>query len=180
MAINPLQLEELREIEEQKRFEITDLSSLNWALRKLAAIEAKKAEVNKLADAEIERIESYRTRELEGLQRSEDFFKSLIAEYAVRRRLEDPKFKSESTPYGRIGFRKQQPKWHYNDEEVTTFLEKEHPDLIRVKKEPIKNEIKARFKVTDDGKVYDDNGQEVPGIKVEFLPDTLDVKVDGV
>lgn len=178
MAINPLQMNDLENMEQDQKFTITDLSSLTWALRKLAAIEAKKAEVNAVSDAEIERIEAYRKKEIDVLQGSEHFFKSLITEYAIKKREEDPKFRNEKTPYGSIGFRKQQPKWNYDDEALLTFLEENNPALIRVKKEPVKTEIKKLFQVSDDGRVFDGNGQEVTGIKVEFLPETIDVKVE--
>lgn len=178
--MNPMLARELEELpNEHDRFEIKDIHSLNWALRKLAAIKAKRDEVNELADAEIARIEAYRKHEMDKLQGSEDFFKQLIADYAARRRAEDPKFKSEVTPYGRIGYRKQQPKWHYNDDDLVRYLnENELFDFIRVKEEPNKVEIKKAFKVTDEGRVFDPDGNEVECIKVEFLPETLEVKVE--
>lgn len=179
--LNPLQAQELKEIEQEEtqRFKVTDINSLNWVLRKLSVLEAKKKEINELADAEIERIENFRKQELENLQRSEDFFLGLINEYAQRRRAEDPKFKTEKTPYGSIGFRKQQPKWIYDEEKVVAYLnDNELYDFVRVKEEPKKAEIKKHFKVLDDGRVIDPDGQEVEGITVEFLPDALDVKVE--
>src|SRR5690606_9677828 len=103
-------------------------------------------------------------------------FQSLIGEYALKRREEEPNFKSEKTPYGRITWTKRQPKWNYDDEKVITFLEMNmRDDLIRVKKEPVKTEIKKLFQVNEDGRVFDENGQEVPGISVEFIPDELKV-----
>lgn len=180
--INALYMNDLNEMpteEERQRFRIEDLSSLNWAMRKLTAIEAKKAEVNTLANDEIERIEHYRKSELEKLADSEDFFKTLIQDYASRKRSEDPKYKSEKTPYGSISFRKQQPKWIYDDQALVDFLEEnDHHELIRVKKEPVKTEIKKLFKV-DNGLVVDEHGQIVEGIRVEEQPDTLDIKVGG-
>jgi len=182
--MNPLlanELEEIEEVTEQDReqFKIDSISSLNWALRKLSAIEAKKREVNQLADEEVHRIESYRKSELDKLQHSVEFFNSLIAEYAIKRKEEDPKFKSEKTPYGRIGFRKQQAKWEYNDDKVIEFLQKnDYWDLIRIKKEPIKTEVKKLFTPHSDGNVYDENGQVVEGITVTEQPDRLDVKVE--
>jgi phage host-nuclease inhibitor protein Gam len=179
--MNPLQqyeLEDIQEEQERQRFKITDLNSLNWAFRKLAAIEAKKADVNQLADAEVQRIESYREQELKGLVNSEDFFKSHIAEYANVQREVDPNFKAK-TPYGSVTFRKQQPKWNYDDEALLTFLEQnDYADLVRVKKEPVKTDIKKRFIATQDGRVFDENGQEVTGIKVEFLPESISIKAE--
>lgn len=179
--MNALQIHELEEIkqEETQRFKVTDINSLNWALRKMAAIDAKIKEVNALADAEIERIENFRKQELSSLQQSQDFFQGLIGEYALKRRDEDPAFKSEKTPYGRITWTKRQPKWNYNNDEVINYLEENgRRELIRVKKEPVKTEIKKLFQVNEDGRVFDENGQEVPGISVEFIPDELKVKVE--
>lgn len=171
-------LKEMIDEQRRKEYKITDLSSLTWAMRKLSAIEAKKAEVNQVADQEIAHIESYRKSELEKLADSEAFFNSLINDYANEQRATDPKYKSEKTPYGSIGFVKQQPKWKYQDEALVEFLEKNnYSDLVRVKKEPVKTEIKKMFTVNDDGRVYDENGQEVEGITVEFLPEQLRVKV---
>jgi U3 small nucleolar RNA-associated protein 14 len=182
--LNPLYMDELQEMpevteESRSKFQITDLSSLNWVLRKMTAIEAKRTEVNQLADNELERIEEYRKREIEGLERSADFFKSLITEYAIRKRDMEPKFKSEKTPYGSIAFRKQQPKWIYDDETLVSFLEQnERTDLVRIKKEPEKAEIKKRFQVNEDGRVFDENGQQVTGIKVEFPSEELMIKLE--
>jgi phage host-nuclease inhibitor protein Gam len=181
--INPLYMNDIEEMETEvseenrERFKIHDLSSLTWAMRKLSAIEAKKADVNLLVNNEKERLEQYRTKELENLQGSENFFHSLIHDYAERMRAEDPKFK-QSTPYGKISYRKQTAKWNYDDSALIEYLEQnEFADLIRIKKEPVKTEIKKLFKVDKGGYVYDTNGQEVHGILVEHLPDQLTVKV---
>ena len=179
--INPLYVNELADLEEvqEQRFEITDLSSLTWVLRKMSAIEAQRKEVNQVADNEIERIEAYRKKELESLQRSQDFFQSLVGEYAERKRQEDPKFKTQKTPYGSIGFKKQQPKWIYDDEKLLNHLhDNELYDFVRIKEEPNKAEIKKQFRVLDNGKVVDVDGQEVEGITIEPQPDKLEVKVD--
>lgn len=181
--INPLYMEDLNEIqsmteESRQRFQVTDIHSLNWVLRKLAALELKKAEANEVADREIERIEAFRRRELDAIQKDGDFLRGLISEYAIRQRDEDPKWKAK-TPYGTVSFRKQLPKWHYNDDQLVSFLEDSGYDtLIRTKKEPVKTEIKKLFKVNDDGRVFDEDGIQVDGIMVEFLPETLDVKVE--
>lgn len=182
--INPLYLNDLDDMpevteESRQRFQVVDMASLSWVLRKMRAIEAKRSEINGVIDAEIERLKDFRNRELEDLQNSEDFFHVLIGEFAIRQRDEDPSFKSMKTPYGSIGFRKQQPKWHYEDEIVVSFLEYSgRDDLIRIKKEPIKTELKKAFKVNDDGRVFDEDGIEVDGITVEFLPEELTVKVE--
>lgn len=179
--LNPIFAQELETVlieKERQQFKITDLASLTWAMRKLKAIEQKKEEVNAVADQEIEHIEQYRKSELNKLAGSEEFFKSLIHEYAIRKRTEDPMFKSQKTPYGSIGFRKQQPKWHYDDNKIISYLKQNGLDgFLRIKEELDKKEIKNTFRVAEDGRVIDPNGQVVEGIKIEFLPEKLDVKV---
>lgn len=179
--MNALQLHELEEIEtidteQREQFKITDLSSLNWVLRKLAAIEVKKNEVNEMINGEISRLERFRQGELSKLTDNAEFFNGLIAEYAEQKRIQDPKFR-DVTPYGSVTYHKQQPKWTYDDQTLVEHLEQnELDDFIRIKKEPDKTEIKRQFKV-DKGRVYDVNGVEVAGVKVEEQPDKLVVKV---
>lgn len=189
MATNPLFSTEFEMIdglesfteETKQRFQVTDLASLSWTLRKISVIEKKKAEVNESIDQQIEWLQQFRKQELDKLQQSEDFFKVLISEFAIHKRDEDPDFKSQKTPYGTIGFRKQQPKWNYDDEKLVKHLESTGYDhLLRVKKEPVKTEIKKLFKTLDDGRVLDDAGCFVSGITVEFLPDVLDIKPSEV
>lgn len=176
--------EELEEIEKQEeeerqRFQVTDLESLNWTFRKLAAIEAKKSDVNALADAEVRRIEDYRQRELKKLQGDDNYFRGLIGEYAVTQRADNPKFKSEKTPYGSVNFKKQQLKWNYDDDRLVKWLEEnEHTELIRTKREPIKTDIKKAFSVTESDAVVDSNGQIVEGVTIETRSDELVIKLE--
>jgi hypothetical protein len=185
MAMNHLYMTEIEELENfneeaKQRFQVTDLASLNWAMRKLTAIEAKKREIRAMIDGEKERLEMFFERETSGLTESENFFKELVSQYAARKREEDPKFKGEKTPFGKIGFRKVPDKWLYDEELLVAYLEQnQYNELIRTKKEPVKTEIKKVFKVNDDGRVFDENGQEVAGITVEPQPEVLDIKSIG-
>jgi phage host-nuclease inhibitor protein Gam len=180
--INPLYMNDIEEMETEvseenrERFKIHDLSSLTWAMRKLSAIEAKKAEIDLVANNEIERIESYRDKEISKLQGSKEFFHSLIQEYADQEKAKDPKFK-QKTPYGGISFRKSPAKWNYDEKFLLEHLENNSlNDFIRTKKEPDKVMIKDCFQVTK-GKVYDTNGELVVGITVTESPYKLVVKV---
>src|SRR5699024_23541 len=92
-------------------FTITDESSANWALRKIKQMNDTIESNNALAQAEIDKIEQWQNEVNEKAQSSIDYFQSLLAEYAIKKREEDPKFKSLKLPNGRIGFRKTQDKW---------------------------------------------------------------------
>lgn len=157
------------------RFTIQDLDSANWAFRKLAAIEKKRNEIKELADKEIDRIKEWQEQEQKGLNNSKEFFEGLLTEYFVRQKEVDPKFRI-STPYGKVSSRKQQPKWNYDNDKVLEWLRKNNSELIRIKEEPDKREIKKAYKVVGNNVVTED-GEIVEGIKVEERPDSINIKV---
>lgn len=174
-----LELEEATETVEAAevggRFEIKDLESANWAFRKLAVIERKRKEIRELADKEIERIKNWQEQEEKSLDYSKEFFEGLLTEYFAREREKDPKFKV-STPYGKISTRKQQPKWHYDEDKLVKWLKENNQNLLRVKYEPDKNEIKKTYKIVGTNVVTED-GEIVEGITIEERPEKVTIKV---
>ncbi|NGQ95042.1 hypothetical protein G3578_07565 [Brevibacillus sp. SYP-B805] len=188
MAMNPLYALEIDELQEMKfqlpeaevkqRFKIDGLDSLNWALRKLAALDAKLLDARELAAKEKARIQEWLDKEKRSIEDSRQFFMMLIEEYAREQRAKDPKWKA-STPYGKVTFRKQQPKWNYDEQKAlesvkTAGLEK----YIRVKHELDKVTLKENVQVLDDGRVVDpETGTIIDGIQVTEQPDALRVEV---
>lgn len=166
--------------QEKQRFRITDLSSLSWAFRKLAVIAQKKAEVNALADAEIRRIEQYRTKELTSLEHDEQFFRDLIEQYAAEQRESDPDFKKATTPYGAVQFRKQPAKWNYDDATLLESLKSNGlTDLIRIKEEPDKATLKKRAQVQNGQVIDPETGAIIEGVTVEEQPEKLVLEVEA-
>lgn len=184
--MNTLQSLELAEIdymelneETKERFKIEDTEQLNWAMRKLSALNSKKNGIDELAAKEMERITSWREKECDSINHTKSFFEGLIMQYAMNERAKDKEFKTSKTPYGKVAFTKCQPKWNYDDEKLLEHLESVSAlDLIRVKKEPNKVEIKKRFAAKENGLVIDEDGTIIPGIKVEYLEDKLSIKVE--
>lgn len=156
-------------------FTIQDLDSANWAFRKLAAIERKRNEIQELADREIERIKDWQNQEEESLNNSKEFFEGLLTEYYVKQKEIDPNFKI-STPYGKVSSRKQQPKWNYEDEKVLNWLKENDTELIRIKEEINKAELKKKYQVVGKEVVTED-GEIVEGITIEERPDFINIKV---
>lgn len=188
--MNELILEELREAEKlqfdifmgetteeeaKKRFRIESTEQANWAFRKLRAINVKSNEIKELAAAERQRIDEWEKKELSVLENSTEFFEGLLAEYFVKQRELDPKFKL-STPYGRVSSRKQQPKWNYEDEKVLNWLKENDTELIKIKEEINKVELKKKYQIVGNTVVTED-GEIVEGITVEEVPDSINIKV---
>jgi hypothetical protein len=179
-ALQKFELDEMEGLElneeTKQRFKVEDKEQLNWALRQLSAIDSEKKEINKVADAEMDRILQWQQKEVEVIDNRKAFFEGLIMEYAMNERTKDHKFKSVSSPYGKVTFKKQPPKWKYDDQKLVDYLESVSAlDLIRVKKEPVKTEIKKRFTVLEDGRVLDEDGTVVEGITVEYKDEKIEI-----
>ena len=184
--LDKMELDELSEIESipeeerKEKFEIKDANGLNWALRKLKAIESKENEIKDLAKKEIEYIKDWETQKLKQFEWSKNLFESLIGVYAMKQRDADPTFKKAVTPRGSVAFRNQQPEYIYDNDEVIKSLENAGlDDLIRVKKEPKKADIK-KSTVYHDGKLVDkETGVIIEGVKVIEREPKLVIKLNN-
>ncbi|NOH14839.1 host-nuclease inhibitor Gam family protein [Clostridium cochlearium] len=171
--LNTLLQEELKEIEEIEGFKITNIDEANWAFRKIRALKEEVKETNLLADKEIERINSWREKETKASIDNIEYFEGLLTEYYTRLKAKDPKAKL-NTPYGKVTSRKSK-KWNYqNEEEILKYLkENEYSDLIRVKEDINKAELKKVFK---DG-VNKETGEVLPGVEIKE-EESISVKVE--
>ncbi|MED4887793.1 host-nuclease inhibitor Gam family protein [Lysinibacillus fusiformis] len=189
--MNPMLAEEIKEVEvmtyglfgendEPQKFEITDLDSLNWALRKVHAYDAQLKEIQTVANSERQRIDSWEQRESKGINESIQFFHNLIAEYHTKVLTEDPKKKTLSTPYGKSKSTtsKAQPD-KVDEEQLINFVEENELPFIEKVPKLKWGDLKNTLKVVDkDGEqiVVDENGQVVPGVAVK--PQTTTFKVE--
>ncbi|WP_096201921.1 host-nuclease inhibitor Gam family protein [Bacillus sp. FJAT-45350] len=189
--MNPLQQAEMQEIEAidftdqeqaseiKERFKIESLDQLNWAFRKISAIEAQKKEIQKLAQAEMERITAWEESELKGIQGSMDFFTFLIHEYHQKQLEENPKQKTIATPYGKSKARSSKEAPEASDKHKLLEHIKSAGLTEYIKEEANWGDFKKELQIIErDGVkvIVDENGQEVPGVKVK--PETISFKVE--
>lgn len=134
--------------QEEGQFHITDLSRLTWAMRKIEEANAAKSERENVAKQEVDRIKLWLENENKKDNETIKYMESLIADYAERKREENPKYKSESTPYGKLLFKKQQPKWEFTDEsQVAELLQSAGMEnLVKVVPEQLLVANKTEFK----------------------------------
>ncbi|UAT29542.1 host-nuclease inhibitor Gam family protein [Bacillus badius] len=181
--MNSLQQIELMEVEEiqsqETSFEITDINSLNWAFRKLAALQSKAKEIKQLANVERERIAEWEKSELSTIENSTSFFKSLIQKYHSEQLAADPKAKTISTPYGKSKTRKSNETPEKADEEQLLQYIIDN-DLVDYIKQSVKwADVKKTFKIAEisgEKVVVDENGQLVPGVTVK--PESISFSVE--
>lgn len=176
-----MELQEYLDQQEQvnESFQIEDDQQANWALRKIKQHQKQMENNNATAKAEIERIKEWNQQENDKAQQSIDYFQGLLAKYALSKREKDPKFKSMNLPQGRLAFRKQQPKWNYDDKVLIESLKQANmSDFIRIKEEPDKSVIKKAFEVNDGKVINPDTGEIIEGITVTEQGEKFEVKVD--
>lgn len=185
--VNPLVASEIEEVEineeEKNRFEITDLDSLNWALRKLSAYNEELKQIQGLANAERQRINAWEEKESSGIKDSIQFFEKLVSDYHKKVLTENPEKKTLSTPYGKSKSTtsKAQPE-KADEEKLFKFVEENKLPFVEVvtTKKLKWGDFKKTLQVVEkeDGTqvVIDENGQIVPGVAVK--PQTTTFKVE--
>jgi sulfur carrier protein ThiS len=172
--MNSLQQIELLEVEEiqsqETKFEITDLNSLNWAFRKMAALKTKEKEIKQLADIERQRIAEWERGELSTISNSVEFFENMISVYHANQLSLDPKAKTISTPYGKSKSRtsKEAPEKENEDAILQHVIENGMEDYIKnsLKWADFKKAVKI-VEISGEKVVVDENGQIVPGMTVK-------------
>lgn len=176
--MNQLQAHELENWdveEEQQRFQITGMDSLNWAFRKLSALKAKETEITKLAKAEKERIEHWEASEKATISNDIQFFESLINEYHAEVLRADPKAKTLSTPYGKSKSRMSKAQPDKADEAAILKYVKENEMDEYIKPTLKWADFKKSLTIAGD-KIVDENGQIVPGVTIK--PESISYKVE--
>lgn len=163
---------------QKESFQVTDDQKANWALRKIKQFKEQQQENNLLAESEIEKINAWVESENDKAQQDIDYFQSLLANYAMSLREADPKFKSSKLPNGRIRFKKQLPKFNYDDEALLKSLkESDRTDLIKIKESPDKAAIKKKFVVHGSKLIDPDTGLLVEGVEIEEREDKFEVDI---
>lgn len=170
--------EQEQEQEQERRFVVDDDNKACWALRKIKEKQEKIEQKKELAETQVRQINEWLESETEKLEKSIEFLKSLLHEYAVRLREKEPGLKTHSLPFGDLQFRKQQPEWKYDEEKLLKSLkESELTEYIRIKESVDKANLK-KSAVIQDGKVVEKNtGIVLDGVIVEERPEKFDVKV---
>lgn len=176
MTLNEF-LDEQEQVESD-RFVVDDEQKANWALRKIKEYQQQIIENDKLADDEIRKIEDWRKGRNNSAKESIEYFEGLLMEYALNRRDQDEDFKSISLPNGNFGFRKQQPRWKYDDEALLNYLEQSQMNnLIRTTKAPNKAEIRKQFEIHGNKVINTETGEFVEGIEIIDRPEKFNVRV---
>lgn len=168
-------------------FEVHDLDTAAEAQRRVAYFKSKQAEIDEVADKQIERLkreilqlEYWRVEEKKEYVRRENFYKHRLERYMreeVRKMQENGKKpkKTIKLPYGTIKLVKQQPEYQRNENDLLEYAESK--GFVRVKKDVDWAAIKNKAKVFGD-KLIDADGELIPGVTVVDREDKFTVEVN--
>lgn len=179
-ALNRYEIEELTTTSEEEKqgWAINNLESVNWALRKIAALNKQINENEQLAKEEKYRIEQWEQRENSSHKQSVEFFEQKISEYHSKLLADDPKAKIK-TPYGQVSSRKVSAKIDYGDNTINELKELGLDEYVRVKEEVNKADLKKVLTITDDLKVVTEDGEVLNSAIVTPESHKTVIKVEG-
>lgn len=155
--------------ESDEQYKINNEEEANEILRRIKYFESEIEKVNKISDSEIERytklINDYRNKKLLEFNNRLEHYQLLLEEYA-KETLRGKKTKTISLPFGKIGFKKQQDTFNYDEEVLLKYLKENSADFIKVTtKESVEKAKLKKAGTISDGKLYL-NGSAVDGITV--------------
>lgn len=154
-----------------------DANKYVYVIKKLdQEIAAINKSVDELIEKEIQKYEKYREALIKEKQNSKEYFEFMVRAYAENV-LADGKKRSLKLPNGSIGFRKQQDRITYTNEEATLeYFQKHCPNLLKqeVKVSIDKKAVKEVCMKTAESLQL--NGQDIPGITVVPVADKFEVK----
>jgi phage host-nuclease inhibitor protein Gam len=167
-------------IVDPEQFKIVSREQANYFVKKLKESQNEMSKVNNTADYSISetttRVNEWREIELRKRQRDIDYISTLLETFAIEELANsNGKTKSISLPFGSIGFRKQQPKYEYEDAALLKSLEDNKLESYITRK-PVTNKAELKKQATvKEGKLYI-NGIELEGVTVTAIDDKFEIK----
>lgn len=163
----------MMEAQEKERFEVTDASSAEWCMERLAEKEAERRKVEEQYDKMVSRYDKWREDSLEKLESDESYLHQLLAPW-VDEQLEGGKVSSIKLPSGRVGFHAGPRQFSIGGEKASAtnqalleFVKASQPEMVEVKESVKWADFKRTLTPTEDGQAVTKDGEIVPGMKVE-------------
>ena len=161
------------DLAEKERFEVTDVSSAEWCMEKLADKAAERQQVNEQYQKMVARYDKWLSGSNKKLDADEAYFHELLRPW-VAEQLADTKKKSINLPSGRVGFRAGSKSFMLNGEKVDStnqdlvdIVDADDSVYVETKKSVRWGEYKKTLHVLEDGQVTTSQGEIIPDMKVE-------------
>ncbi len=179
------QEEKEKKSKENEGFIIDSDKKASWAMRKIRKMKKKQKENEELSESqikeiqkEINKIKEWLDKENGKIQDNIDFLKNKLKSYAMELKEKNSDLKTHNLPFGALKFRKQRPKWNYDEEKLKEFVENNLEEALKVKKKVSKRKLKSKAEVANNKAVIKDTGEVIEGVKIVQRPEKLKVEVD--
>ncbi|WNS74276.1 host-nuclease inhibitor Gam family protein [Bacillus sp. DTU_2020_1000418_1_SI_GHA_SEK_038] len=183
LDINEQETEEM-----QVAFVVNDLESAIEAQRRIAWFVERQAEIDRIIEkqiapylAKIEKIKEWGIQAKVEHEEKQAYYTILLEQYMRKEIAEQievgkkPK-KTWSFPYGKVSLKKQQPE--FQKDEATLLEYAKLAGFVKVKESTDWAELKKSC-VVADGKLYDMNGEQVPGVVVVERDEKFTVELNN-
>ncbi len=160
-------------------YEIESRNDASYFLKKYKDIMDEQDKIIMCAREErqryLDQIESWEQAELKKFQEDLNYIIPLLEEFA-KKELAGSSKRSLSLPFGSIGFRKQVPKYKYDEEVIIQQLKEIKPGLVKEKIEESIDKVALKKQGTIiDGKFFIGN-TAIQGIDIEIPEDKFEIR----
>lgn len=175
----------MEQMAEKERFTVTDTSSAEWVMGKLAQKQAEIAEMGRQRDKMLARYNAWYEEGTAALNGDIAYFEKLLADWA-RDELAEGKAKSIVLPSGRVGFRAAAPKVTFAGAPVdkssaafVTMAKQVAPEYVETKESVKWADFKKSLTLAENGTVVTEGGEILPEMKWEAQEPTFYATVKG-
>lgn len=161
---------------------IDTLEKAAWAMRKIAWAQEKINEIERVAQAEIERIKAWVEQATASHRHTMEFFDVPLKEYHRRVLAENPRAKTIRLPHGTLEARSASAAPEVDGdagrEALTAWAQESAPEYVEMEPRLVWGGLKQALQVdTDAGQVvYAATGEIVPGVRIKPAETTFKVK----
>lgn len=117
-------------VERTEEWTIQDDDGAAWAVRKIRAMKEKITQIERLAEAEIMRVNRWAGQETQSDRDSISFFEGLLKEYHEVQLAEDPTRKTIKLPHGKLSARSLPDVLAYEDETFIAWATEHAPAML--------------------------------------------------
>lgn len=163
------------------KWQITDDSKADWALEKIAAIDADYRRKEMVVQNKIADLQQWLAREKAQTEQQRSFFEAKLKEYFDA--LPDDTIKKTKTqkiyklPSGTLRLKQQQPEFKRNDEKLLQWVKANKPRLVKIKESVDWASLKELIAIYKESAIDIQTGEVIDGIEVVDREDKFEVEV---
>lgn len=151
---------------QKERFQITDDSQANWAMRCIGDARKDFNNAQEMYDKEKARLDDWLDKQREYMENREAYFTGLLTEYYMGRYQEEGR-QTFVLPTGKFSIRKQQPLYERDEKALLEWAkENGQADIIKVKESLAWSDLKKKTTAVGNQLVLKDTGEVVPHVTV--------------